>query len=103
MDSSRSISSTMASRSASRNEMTRASGFDIVHHRLGSRKRRLLRELHRILHLRPDLVVDGLDLLRVRDPEALDALRQDENRIALHPLLDLFLRAVLGRIGNRVA
>src|SRR5215470_9847584 len=103
IDGSRSISSTIASRSASRNDRTRVSGIHLLRDGGGIRDRRPLRELDGVLHLRLRLVVEGVELLLGRDPELLDALGEDAERIALHPLLELLLAAVLAGIGHGVA
>src|SRR5262249_4549688 len=103
MESSRSISSLMASRSASRNEMTRGSDIDVVQDRLRRRLRTRFRELDGVLHDALCLVVELLQGFIRRDTERLHAIAEDLDRIALHPLLDLFLRAVLRRIGHRVS
>src|SRR6185436_9438657 len=99
---SRSISSTIASRSASRKLRVRVSGIDVLQQRLGSRDRRPLRELDRVLHARLGLVVDPAELLLVGDPEPEYPLPEHADRVALHPLLDLFLGSVLGCVGHRV-
>src|SRR5262245_34469640 len=103
MDSSCSISSTMASRRASRNDRTRASDIDVVQDGLGRRRRARLRELDRILHAGLRLAVELLQALVGGDPERLHPLTEDLDGIALHPLLDLFLGAVLGRVAAGVA
>src|SRR5438093_9131495 len=103
IDGSRSISSTMASRSASRNVTTRGSGIHVLGDRLWRRERRLLGELDGVLDLRLDVVVERPELLGAGDAERLHALAEDVDRIALHPLLHLLLAAVLGGVGHRVA
>src|SRR5438876_64571 len=103
IDGSRSISSAMASRSASRKVITRGSGIDVLADGLRLRERRLLGELDRVGHLRLRLVVEPPELLRARDAERLDALAEDVDRVPLHPLLHLLLGAVLAGIGHRVA
>src|SRR6059058_3806577 len=103
MDGSRSISSTIASRSASRKLMMRGSGIDVVLDRLGRGRRRLLGEADGVLHLRLGLVVDRIQLLVGRDAQGADAPGEDADRVPLHPLLHLFLGAILGRVGDRVA
>src|SRR3989449_5379110 len=103
IEESRSTSATMASRSASRNVMTRGSGIDVFHDRLRRRERRLLGKLDGVRHLPLDLVVERPELLGVGDAERLDALPEDLDRVALHPLLDLLLAPVLRGVGHRVA
>src|SRR5437867_1696470 len=96
MDSSRSISSTMAPRRASRKVMPRRSGIHVLEDGIGRRDRRLLRKLDGVLHLRLRLVVEGPELRLGRDAEGQDALPEDADRVALHPLCHLFLAAILG-------
>src|SRR6059058_1311161 len=96
MDGSRSISSTIASRSASRKLMMRGSGIDVVLDRFGRGHRRLLGEADGVLDLRLGLVVDRPELLLGRDAEGADALGEDADRVPLHPLLHLLLGAVRG-------
>src|SRR5205814_2128817 len=100
---SRSISSTIASRSASRNESTRVSGIHVLLHRLRRGERRALGEPDGLLHLRLGLVVERAELVVGGDAERPDALPEQLDRVALHPLLDLFAGPVLRRIGDRVA
>src|SRR5262245_57363819 len=102
MASSRSISSTIASRSASRSVITRGSDIDVLLHRLRRGRWRGLGERDRVLDRRLGLVVDLLQALLGRDAERLHALPQDVDGIALHPLLHLFLGAILGRVGHGV-
>src|SRR5919198_4443791 len=102
MDSSRSISSTMASRRASRKVISRRSGIHVLEDGVGRRDRRLLRELDGVLHLRLRLVVERPQLRLGRDAEGLDTLPQDTDRVALHPPFHLLLAAILGGIGHRV-
>src|SRR4030095_4137263 len=103
MDSSRSISSTMASRRASRNDRTRASDIDVIQDGLGRWRGARLSELDRVLHDGLRLAVELFQAVVGGDPEGLHALTEDLDGIALHPLLDLFLGAVLGRVGDGVA
>src|SRR2546425_13296365 len=103
IEESRSISSTMASRSASRNVMTRGSGIHVLGDRLRRRERRLLGELDGVLDLRLDVVVERSALLGAGDAERLHALPEDVDRLALHPLLPPFLAAVLGGVCHHVA
>src|SRR6058998_3123967 len=100
IEESRSISSTMASRSASRNVMTRGSGIHVLADRLRRGERRLLGELDGVLDLRLDVVVERPELLGVGDAQGLDALPEDVDRVALHPLLHLLPAPVLGRVGH---
>src|SRR5215813_14522516 len=102
IDGSRSISSTIASRSASRNDRTRGSGIHVLPDGGGVGYGGPLREIDGILDLRLRLVVEGVELLLRRDAELLDALGEDADRIALHPLLELLLAAILPRVGHRV-
>src|SRR5207237_6066838 len=103
MDGSRSISSTIASRSASRRLSTRVSGMDVRLDRVRRGQRRAFREIDRVLHLRLRLVVEGAQLLLGGDSEHPDALPEHLDRVPLHPLLDLLTSAVLRRVGDRVA
>src|SRR5262249_60755448 len=103
IEGSRSISSTIASRRASRKLSVRGSRIDVLLDGFGRGQWRFLGEADGVLHLRLRLVVETLQLLVGRDAERVDALREDGDRIALHPLLHLFLGAVLGRVGDRVA
>src|SRR5262245_45627059 len=95
IEASRSISSAMASRSASRKLSVRVSDFDMFRHGLEGGSGRLLGELHRVLHDGLRLLVDARDLLGGGNPQRLDAGREDRQRIALHPLLHLVARTVL--------
>src|SRR5262249_4967854 len=104
MVSSRSISSLMASRSASRNVMTRLdSDIDVLEDRLRRGWRRLLGERHGVRHGGLGLVVELLQALLSGDAERLHAMPQDVDRITLHPLLHLFLGAVLRRVRHGVS
>src|SRR5437773_10073330 len=64
---------------------------------------RLLGEADGVLHLRLGLVVDRIQLLVGLDAQGADAPGEDADRVPLHPLLHLFLGAILGRVGDRVA
>src|SRR5262245_50295602 len=101
MDGSRSISSTIASRRASRNASMRGSAdIHVPRDGLGRRLGRALRELDGVLHLRDRLGVELLQALERGDPEPFDALAQERDRIAVPPLLHLFLGAILGGVGH---
>src|SRR5262249_11066667 len=104
MASSRSISSLMASRSASRNVMMRLdSDIDVLEDRLWRGRRRFLGERHGVRHGGLGLVVELLQALLGGDAERLHAMPQDVDRITLHPLLHLFLGAVLRRVRHGVS
>src|SRR5512143_845065 len=99
MEESRSISSLIASRRASRKLSVRVSGMgsglDMVFHRRGVRQRRRLGELDGVLHDGLRLVVELRQLLAGGDAERTDARPQNRDRIALHPLRHFLLRAIL--------
>src|SRR3954447_24040905 len=105
MRSSFSISSTMASLSASRKPTVRGIGPLLLVRELGKAFEgqfgALVGELHRLLDLLCDLLLDGDDVLLVhlRPHEQVASVR---DRIALLPLLDLFLRPVEAGVGHGV-
>src|ERR1700694_5455310 len=77
-------------------------GVDVAIEVFGVRVRTLLCELHRLLDLGGDLLVDLLDLLIVNHLLLLQVLAEAEDAVPHLPFLDLVLAPVGIRVGHRV-
>src|SRR2546430_599630 len=109
--SSRSISSTMACRMASRTlisgirlpQLSNRVGVDVAVERLGLGPGALVGEAHRLVDGRIDLALDLVQFLALDGPFRQQVLGVGAQRVILAPGLDLFLRAVELGVGGRVA
>ena len=79
-----------------------AEHVDVVVERLGGRERRLVGERNRLVDAGDRRIVQLLRLAFLEHPAAQEPLGERVDRIALAPLRDLLLRAVLLRVGHRV-
>src|SRR4051794_40217097 len=80
-----------------------AEHVDVVVERLGRREGRLVGEAHGVVDDADDGLVHAIGLALLEDALLLEAPREDLDRVALAPLGDLLLRAVLLGVGHRVA
>ena len=80
-----------------------AEDVDVVVERLGRRERRLVGELDGLVDPADDLLVEPLGLALLEHALLLEPAGEDLDRVALAPLRDLLLGAVLLGVGHRVA